>query len=256
MYHKIAHFLLLFFVGVILGACTTAKDIYYFQDAETYGNKMINYENSNIQPNDILNIKIGASIAESALPYNKRTGENNNLTSLELLKINGYLVSLEGTIKLPILGVIKVTNKTTSELELNLVKALKEGEHLIKPFVSIRLVNAKVTILGEVNSPGTYTFTEQFISIPQALGYAGDLTINGKRTNLLLIREVAGSRTMTYIDLTTTNWMNDASYRVKPNDVIVVNPNTAGVKSSGFLNSGNLISIIGFLLTASIYLTR
>ena len=123
--------------------------------------------------------------------------------------------------------------------------------------MSVRLLNAKVTILGEVNRPGTYNFTEQFISIPQALGYAGDLTIQGKRTDIILVREQEGTRTSSRIDLTTTNWMNNPEYRVMPNDVIVVNPNITKVKSSGFVGNASVVmSIVTTLLSITVLLTR
>jgi len=260
---KITDFLLLFFISILLSACATKRDLYYFQGADTSGplkilstSKVIQYESTTIQPNDILSVKVGASVAESALPYNPYQNMNVRSSSIELRKLSGYLVTIDGTIKLPILGVIKVANKTTRELELSLIKLLEEGGHLLKAFVNIRLINAKVTLLGEVNKPGTYTFLEQIISIPQALGYAGDLTINGKRTDVLLIREIAGKRIMKHIDLTKTDWMNGATYYVKPNDVIVVRPNVAKVKSSGLIGSfTSLISIVSIIITAT-YLIR
>ena len=260
---EISDFLLLLLASILLSACATKRDIYYFQGANTSKSlkilstsKVIQYESTTIQPNDILSVKVGASVAKSALPYNPYQNMNVRSSSIELRKLSGYLVTIDGTIKLPILGVIKVANKTTRELELSLVKLLEEGGHLLQPFVNIRLINAKVTVLGEVKKPGTYTFLEQIISIPQALGYAGDLTINGKRTDILLIRETVGNRIMKNIDLTKTDWMNDATYYVKPNDVIIVRPNVAKVKSSGFIrNITNLISTVSIIITA-IFLIR
>ena len=260
---KISDFVLLLLASILLSACATKRDIYYFQGANTSKSlkilstsKVIQYESTTIQPNDILSVRVSASVAESALPYNPYQNMNVRSSSIELRKLSGYLVTIDGTIKLPILGVIKVANKTTRELELSLVKLLEEGGHLLQPFVNIRLINAKVTVLGEVKKPGTYTFLEQIISIPQALGYAGDLTINGKRTDILLIRETVGNRIMKNIDLTKTDWMNDATYYVKPNDVIIVRPNVAKVKSSGFIrNITNLISTVSIIITA-IFLIR
>ena len=260
---KISDFVLLLLASILLSACATKRDIYYFQGANTSKSlkilstsKVIQYESTTIQPNDILSVRVSASVAESALPYNPSQSMHVKSGNIELRKLSGYLVTIDGTIKLPILGVIKVANKTTRELELSLVKLLEEGGHLLQPFVNIRLINAKVTVLGEVKKPGTYTFLEQIISIPQALGYAGDLTINGKRTDILLIRETVGNRIMKNIDLTKTDWMNDATYYVKPNDVIIVRPNVAKVKSSGFIrNITNLISTVSIIITA-IFLIR
>ena len=255
---KITDFLLLLLASILLSACATKRDIYYFQGANTSKSlkilstsRAIQYESTTIQPNDIITIKIGASVEESATPYNS-IGLNNKSNNIQLRKLSGYLVTIDGTVKLPILGIIKVANKTTRELELSLVKLLEEGNHLLQPFVNIRLINAKVTILGEVNNPGTYTFLEQIITLPQALGYAGDLTINGKRNDILLIRETAGNRIMKHIDLTATDWMNDATYYVKPNDVLVVRPNAAKVKSSGFIrNLTSLLSVVSIIITAT-----
>ena len=138
-----------------------------------------------------------------------------------------------------------------------LAKLLEKGGHLIKAFVNIRLINAKVTILGEVNNPGTYTFLEPILTVPQALGYAGDLTIKGKRTDILLIRETAGNRIIKHIDLTATDWMNDATYYVKPNDILVVRPNFGKVKSTGIIgNLRSLISVASILISAAILLTN
>ena len=260
---KISDFSLLLLASILLSACATKRDIYYFQGANTSKSlkilstsRAIQYESTTIQPNDIITIKIGASVEESATPYNS-IGLNNKSNNIQLRKLSGYLVTIDGTVKLPILGIIKVANKTTRELELSLVKLLEEGNHLLQPFVNIRLINAKVTLLGEVNKPGTYTFLEQIITIPQALGYAGDLTINGKRTDILLIRETAGNRIMKHIDLTATDWMNDATYYVKPNDVLVVRPNFAKVKSSGIIgNLTSLLSVVSIIITATFLIRK
>ena len=255
---KISDFLLLLLASILLSACATKRDINYFQGANTSKSlkilstsKVIQYESTTIQPNDILSVRIDASVMESAEPYNLSYGVNNS-NNIEMRKLTGYLVTIDGTIKLPILGIIKVANKTISELELSLVKLLEEGGHLLQPFVNIRLLNGKVTILGEVSNPGTYTFLEPILTIPQALGYAGDLTIDGKRNDILLIRETAGNRIMKHIDLTATDWMNDSTYYVKPNDVIVVRPNFAKVKSSGIIgNLTSLLSVVSIIITAT-----
>jgi polysaccharide export outer membrane protein len=261
---KISDFLLLLLISFLLTACASKRDIYYFQGANTSKSlkilstsRAIQYETTTIQPNDILTVKVGASDVNSANPYNLSYGTTTNFASIEMLQLVSYLVTIEGTIKLPILGDIKVANKTVRELELSLVELLEEGKHLLKPFVNVRLINAKVSILGEVQKPGTYPFTEQIITIPQALGYAGDLTLNGKRTDILLIREVKGNRIMKNIDLTATDWMNDATYYVKPNDVLVVRPNFAKVKSTGIIGSlTSLLSVVSIILTATFFINN
>lgn len=242
---------------LFLQSCATKKEILYFQDANVLEAQRITYETPKIQPNDILNISVSALVPETALPYNKQLPMTTASTTLDLLKLQGYLVSTTGDIVFPVLGTLKVTDKTTAQLEKDLQQLLEKGGHLLQPTVSVRLLNAKVTVLGEVRNPGTYSFTEQQISLPQALGYAGDLTINGERNNVLLIREEAGLRTITHIDLTETDWFNSPYYYIKPNDFIVVNPNGPKVKSAGFIgNTGTLISVLSVILTSIVLITK
>ena len=243
---------------LVLSSCASKKDLFYFQDADNSIPAKIEYANNTLQPNDILDVKIGALVPETAIPYNNLVQKSGQaLQNIELIKLQGYLVGTDGYIVLPILGRILVANKTIASVEKELIRILEKDQHLISPSVSVRLLNAKVTILGEVNRPGTYNFTEQFISIPQALGYAGDLTIQGKRTDIILVREQEGTRTSSRIDLTTTNWMNNPEYRVMPNDVIVVNPNITKVKSSGIVGNASVVmSIVTTLLSITVLLTR
>jgi polysaccharide export outer membrane protein len=227
---------------LILTSCVSKKNILYFQDADKFSSVIITKPEYKIQSNDILNITISALIPETAESYNSQSTSTSN--SIESLKLRGYLVSSNGTIEMPVLGTISVKNKTLIQLSEELKKILEEGGHLAKPVINIRLLNAKVTVLGEVSAPGTYAFTEQYISLPQALGYAGDLTLSGKRKDILLIRESEGLRTVTHVDLTTANWMNDPKYTIQPNYVIIVNPNTKKTQTGGY-NIGDLSILFG-----------
>lgn len=242
---------------LIVQSCASKKDILYFQDAQSLVSQKIDFEEAIIQPNDILDIKVSALVPETAEPYNIQVNGNAGGSSIELLKLNGYLVTNESTIVFPVLGKINVHNKTIVTLEKELESLLENGHHLVQPRVNVRLLNAKFTVLGEVNLPGTYGFTEQQISLPQALGYAGDLTINGQRKDVMLIREENGQRTVTHLDLTKTDWFNSPYYYIKPNDFIVVNPNGPKVKSAGFVgNTGTLISVISIILTSIVLITK
>ncbi len=244
-------------IVLLVCSCTSKKEILYFQDADKYADTSITYSSSTLQPNDILKITVGALVAEAAIPYNKVVSGGLQNNSIEIMKLEGYVVSIDQTITFPVLGKISVANKTTEQLEQDLKEQLESGGHLTNPSVSIRLLNAKVTILGEVNQPGTYSFTEQNITLLQALGYANDLTINGKRDDILLIREVDGNRKITHIDLTTASWLDSPYYFIKPNDVISVNPNNPKVKSAGFIgNAATVLTIASLVLSSIILLTR
>ena len=121
----------------------------------------------------------------------------------------------------------------------------------------MRLINAKVTVLGEVNSPGTYNFTEESVTLLQALGLAGDLNINGKRDDILVIREADGVFTTNHLNLTSAELLTSPYYFIKPNDVIMVNPNGPKIKSSGFVgNVGTFISVFSIVLSTVILITR
>lgn len=250
---------LLLFCTVLLSSCVSNKEILYFQDADRYTETAITYSENTIQPNDILSVTISAAIPETAIPYNKNMGSNMQLggQNIEMLKLQGYLVNAAGYIALPVLGQTLVTQNTTSQLEAAIVTQLETAGHLIDPEVSVRLLNAKVTVLGEVKQPGTFTFTEQNLSVLQALGYAGDLTINGRRDDVLLIRELDAKRRITHINLTTADWMENPEYVIKPNDVLIVQPNKAKVKTAGYIgNVSTIVAIASLVLSATILLTR
>ncbi|MDY2587070.1 polysaccharide biosynthesis/export family protein [Winogradskyella aquimaris] len=242
---------------ILVASCASRKEILYMQDAKDVGNAEINYQTPTIQPNDILKINVETLIPEAAVPYNKGTLQGMQPQNLQVLQLDGYLVSLENTIKFPVLGEISTKDLTTMQLEEDLKQRLVDGGHLLNPKVNVRLINAKVTILGEVNQPGTYTFTEQNITVLQALGYAGDLTINGRRNDVLMTREADGIRKVTHLDLTSAEFMNSDYYFIRPNDVIVVNQNNPRVKNAGFIGDiGTVLTIASLALSVTILLTR
>lgn len=254
---KFFKYILILLTNVFLLSCASKKNVLYFQDSDKINYKKLNYTDAKIQPNDIINIKISALNSESVKPYNIDNKVAPNTSFIEILKLQGYLVSQEGSIIFPVIGKIKVSDKTTSELENHIKKILIDGGHVIDPAVSVRILNSKVTILGDVQKPGTYTFTENKITLLQALGYAGDLTINGSRKDILVIREVSGMQITKRIDLTTTDWFDSDFYFVKQNDVIIVNPNLNKIKSSGLFGSASsVMSAISLLLTAVLIITR
>ena len=194
---------------------------------------------------------------EAAIPYNKFSNQGQIPQNIDLLRLDGYLVDTNYDIVFPFLGNINTKGLTTNQLALKIKDKLIEGGQLNNPNVNVRLINAKVSILGEVNQPGTYNFTEQNITILQALGYANDLTIDGKRDDITVVREVDGVRNVKHINITASDFMNSDFYFVKPNDVIIVNPNEKSVKSAGIIgNIGTVLTIASVTLSAIILLTR
>ena len=243
-------------IGLFVFSCSSKKQILYFQDSENFTESKMNYENPTIQPNDILKISVETLVPEAAIPYNKTTSLGATASNIEIVQLDGYLVSNNKSIIYPVLGEVSVDGLTTSQVEEELKKRLEDG-HLINPTVNVRLLNAKFTVMGEVKKPGTYTFSEQSITILQALGYAGDLTINGERNDILVIREIDGERRISHLNLTSSKLFESSFYNVKPNDVIVVNPNSSKVKSAGFVgNAGTVLTIASLVLSTVILLTR
>jgi polysaccharide export outer membrane protein len=244
--------IVVFLIMVVLSSCSSKKDILYFSDIKQGDKDKLELQENKIQLNDILNVLITSSNPDLSIAYNTAIHSNAS--------INGYLVGNDGTITLPVLGKVKVEGLSFSELENVLQSKLIEDKHLSNPIVMVRLLNAKFTVLGEVNAPGTYNFNEQNISLIQALGYAGDLTIHGKRKNILIIREENNVKSYATIDLTSKNWFNTPYYYIKPNDVIYVNPDSPKVKSAGFVgtisNLSAVISVVFSTLLTIIVLTK
>ena len=243
-------FKLLFLLGIItFGSCVSKKQLLYIQDLNSIDISEVVSSNYYLQENDVLKIDVYTREMKASIPYNKNN-EINSVNSIELLSLNGYLVTKNKTINFPVLGEISVLDKTTKDLENHLKQRLVTEGYLLNPNVTVRLVNAKVTILGEVNRPGTYTFTQKNMSLLQILGLAGDLTIDGNRQDVVVIREIDGKRLSTNLDLTSARFLTSTYQNIQPNDVIIVNPNSKRVKSAGLIgNISNAFSIASLLLS-------
>jgi polysaccharide export outer membrane protein len=232
-----------------LQSCATRKKMLYLQDVDTYNNMVVSYASTSIQPNDILHITVSDLNPLVAAPFN--IGSASALqNSVELMKLSGYLVSSEGNITMPILNEINVNGATTSSAELKIKSRLINEGYLVDPTVKVRVINNKFTVLGEVGSPGVKPFTEQSISLLDAIGMAGDLTYAGVREDIKLIRELDGKRLVYHIDLTTASWMSNPEYRIRQNDVIIVTPNKLKVNSAGLIKDPiTAIGILASLIT-------
>ena len=242
-------------LGVLVSSCVSNKKMLYFQDVEGVENPTVlaNYE-PKIQPGDLLNINVAAAEAEAALPFNiYETPVVGTYTSS--LKPLSYLVNTDGEINFPVLGTLKVAGFTSKEVTKSLNEQL--ASYINKPIVNIRLTNFKITVLGEVKTPGTYPVPNERISIIEAIGMAGDLTIQGKRTTVTLVREVQGERKFVSIDLTNKQLFNSPYYYLAQNDVIYVEPNKTKINSSAVgSNAGIILSSISTLISLIAILTR
>lgn len=247
---------LFFFSILLITSCSTKKDIVYFQDIKNKKPNQVQYVVPKIQVNDILNVNVSALNPEAVAPFNQQF-VNFGTQSDSNMKLRGYLVSAEGNIVFPIVGKIKLGGSTPEEAEEIIKKILVSKGLLVEPVVSVRLLNGKITILGDISNPGTYSYSEQNISLLQALGYASDLSISGIRKDILVIREENGTRTYGHIDMTKTDWFESPYYYIKQNDVIYVYPNGPKVKSAGYLtNLPTVLSVVVSSISLIFLLTR
>ena len=234
----------------ILSACSTKSQLVYLKDIKKQeANSWVDLPivKDRIESGDILKISVYTTIPEASLPYNI-SNMNPNQNSLEIIKLEGYVVDDKMMINFPVLGNVNTNNLNEEQLEVKLKSLLEEGNHLSNPTVSVRRINNKFTVLGEVNNPGTFSHLERKLNILQALGYAGDLTIDGKRKDITLIRDENGTRTAYNIELTKSEFLNSPLYNIKNNDIIIINPSFNKVKSAGFIGSPASIATIASLL--------
>lgn len=207
----------------------------YLQDLDKYTNSNLTYSSPKIQPNDILKVDVGDLNPLVAAPFNTSSGSSTAQVSVELMKLTGYLVTPQGNITMPILNEVKVGGLTPSEAEAKIKARLINEGYLVNPTVLVRVLNNKFTILGEVNAPGVIPFSEESISVLDAIGLSGDLTYSAIRKDVKLIREVDGKRLVYHIDLTTAAWLSNPNFRIRQNDVIIVTANTLKVNSGGLI---------------------
>ena len=188
-----------------------------------------------IQHNDIIAIHVSSLNPEASIIFNTPKSTNNSTsggaTSLSG-EANGYLVNPDGTIQFPVLGNLKAVGLTKSQLRENIIKSLLDKKLLVDPIVDIRFVNFRVTVLGEVGRPAVVNVPNEKISILEAIGMAGDLTIYANRENVLLIREVDGNKEIKRLNLNSNEIFESPYYYLKSNDVVYAEPNKTKVRST------------------------
>lgn len=216
---------------LLTSSCVTQKDWVYFQE-ESIAQQKVEAPDLHYQPNDLLSVNVSAIDLDAVRPFNLIVS-NPNLNNLSLTgqqQLQTYLVDEMGEINFPVLGKLTLGGLSRKEAIELLEQRLQA--YVNKPIVTLRLINFKISMIGEVNKPGTYTIPNEQITLPQAIALAGDLSINGKRENLLLLRNESGLLTKKYIDLRSDSLFNSPYYFLKPNDIIYVEPNASKVRSS------------------------
>lgn len=253
-YHRYMFF---FLIAVASISCRSPKEIVYFRDGPSESVTTTNYYDLKIAADDLLSITVSAMDLEAVRPFNlpiiSLSNTDGRATGQPVLQT--YLVSREGKINFPVLGQLDVAGLSRSALEKDLAEKLKKL--VIDPIVTVRITNFKVTVLGEVARPGSFNIPNERISIPEALGLAGDMTIQGKRQNVSVIREENGSPKQYFVNMTQQDIFSSPVYFLKQNDIVYVEPNKTRVRSSAVGPNTTLwLSIVSTLITLIAVITR
>lgn len=250
---------------LLLASCTSSKKIVYLQDVSNYDKKSItqSYE-VKIQCDDLLGITINSLNPELTIPFtlpmvSYQTGKGDPLSATGSQQLQGLLVDREGQINFPVLGKLSVAGLTRMELIEMIENKLKKGGYIDDPIVTVKYLNFKISVLGEVASPGTFNITTDRITLLEALSMAGDLTIYGKRNNVSVIRENNDERQIIVLDLRSSDLFNSPAYYLQQNDVIYVEPNRAKAAQSGINQNNSVgiwISVASFLTTLGVLIFK
>jgi polysaccharide biosynthesis/export protein len=240
-FFKVSFFLLL----LLLCSCSAYKTIPYLKDASNETITATDTFEPKICVDDQFTIIVNTTVPETGAPFNLTITptpiSSNNLTGVQSLQT--YLVDKDGTINFPIVGKIYVLGKTKKELE-NLIKGKIYPKYLSEePIITIRYINYKISVLGEVAKPGNFLVSNERVTVFEALALAGDMTLYGKRNNVLVLREDQnGKKETARLNLQDKNILKSPYYYLRQNDVVYVEPNKHRANASA-ISTGESISV-------------
>ncbi len=238
---------------ILLTSCGTKEDIVYFNGISSADNSIgLDSYSPTYHIDDELVIVVNALDAEAAKPFNQTavTYADDMIDARGRERLQTYIVNSDGNINFPVLGDIKIAGLNREQAVTFIGGKLKD--YIKDPIVNIKTVNYKITVLGEVNRPGTYTATNERITLIEALGMAGDLTIYGERENVLVIQDYDGKKTYTRVNLKSHDLFNSPVYYLSQNDIVYVEPNKTQAKASGIgPSTGVLFSTLGILISTT-----
>ena len=242
MYRNILKIVLPLLLSVLF-SCTSQKKLVYFQGTIPQLKESDIYK-LRIYPGDILSINIFTINAEAypylAVPADKPSSDNRSAYE------KGYVVNEKGEVKLPLIGSVLLTGKTMSEATQILEAKFKE--FMEDPIVTVKKLNFKITVLGEVNRPGTYQILNEHATLPEVLGMAGDLSVYGDRQKVRIIREENQQTKDFFIDMTDASSLSAEIYYLHPDDIIYVQP----LKRRAFQNISPSVTIFTSIVTTAV----
>lgn len=257
MIKKVTLFLI---ISILSVSCVSRKKIAYFQNIEEVDVLEIRYE-PKLQPDDLLLILVSAPDTEAALPFNLPAAAVIGLGNMPLDATNAqpryqtYLVDNMGNVQFPVIGAFKLGGLTRAEAIEKLKRELEK--YINNPIVNMRIMNYKISVMGEVARQGSYNITTERVTLPEALSMAGDMTIYGNRNKVLIIREIDGVKTHNFVDMTKADFINSPFYYLSQNDLVYVEPNKTKINSSAIGPNVTVgISAISLLITIVALVTR
>jgi polysaccharide biosynthesis/export protein len=256
MYKSVLKYFFVGIIGLLYISCSQQKNVAYYQNIDQLKNvTSSNTFESKIQPDDLLIINVSAPDPEAAAPFNLETTITAPVTgqySQGQRQQQLYLVDSDGLVNFPVLGEINVVGLTKKEFTSLLKSKLKK--YIKDAIVNVRIMNFKITVQGEVTRPGSFNVPSERITLPEALSLAGDLTIYGKRNNIILIREESGKKSFNRIDITKSDFINSPFYYLSQNDLIYVEPNNAKSNTSSVFNQNIPVFIsLASLISSAIF---
>lgn len=236
MRKNILTLVILSMVAVIaFSSCVSTKKVTYFNNIKESSIISAPRVIPTIHKNDILGIAVTSLSADASSMFNPSgTGAGESQS--------GYLVNESGNIQFPVLGKVRAVGFTLEQMGDSITKALTQQKLLVSPIVTVRFLNFRVTVLGEVKSPTVLNVPNQRISILEAIGLAGDLTNYGKRENILIIHDEPGKKTFARVDLTSKKIFSSPEYYLRSNDVVYVEQNKNKLRSLS--NGRQLVPLI------------
>ena len=242
-------------LGIIplIFSCASRKDVVYFQDASAFETIVSDNTHTNkFKVDDVVNIHISTLDPLASVPFNLFKGSDES--GMRPQQVD-YIIDKNGEIDFPVIGKISLVGLSSEETKILLTEKLKD--YLKDPIINIRIQNFTVTVLGEVNTPGTYPVNGEQITILEAIGLANDLTIKGKRNNVMVIRDFNGTKVYTRLDLTKKEALSSPVFYLTQNDVVYVEPNNSAIKTSTLDNRASIyLSVFSLLVTSTILILR
>jgi polysaccharide export outer membrane protein len=245
-------------VYFVFSGCKTREKLIYIQDSDKIQTSSNNSFDPLLKLDDCLSITVLGIDPDAVKPFNmpiSTTAAGGNYSNGSPSP-PGYVIDPEGNIDFPAIGKVKVAGLKRSEM-IALMKSKLES-YVQNPIILVKILNYKITVIGDVKNPGTFTIPNEKITIFEALGIAGDLLVTGKRNNIKVIRDINGERKEYQVDLTSSNVFSSPVYYLQQNDLVYVEPNRSKINSSVVnpTNVGIILSSASVLITLFILITR